>query len=347
VKCSLTPPASGLNNPLLLAWAGFNDTDSSFTGLMDLQRAKDKVEFRAAMLKLRGLSSSFLFADYTGDVGYWVAGQALKRQSIKESLYTKDLKHIEFLETNQNPHIFNPEKGFIVACSNKVSQSSLFLGLGSTFPGNSRAKQVHETLKGQVVKQQMISMENVKNMQKDVHSDYAGILLSKLLPITRNSLGVKGERVDFDVLNRLLVILEGWDHNMNGNSKGALVYNVWMKKLFELALNGSFTKEEINILKSSTSIENFIGTFIKNDNIEICNKDNLKGTCNELLVKGLSLTYDFILKNIGKNEKIWHWDYINTQDYYHPVYSNSWLSFLFHRKTRSGVLFFFNNYRGT
>jgi len=349
MKCSLIPPVSGLANSITLAWIGFNDTDSSFAGIMDLQRAKDKVEFRTAMLKLRGFSSSFVFADYTGDVGFWAAGQAPKRQSIKESLYTKDLTHIEYLETDQNPHIFNPEKGFIVACSNKISESNLFLGLGSTFPGNSRAKQAHEILKKHVTNKQMISMEDVKNIQKDVHSDYADILLSNMLPITRNSLGVKGERKNFEVLDRLLVILEEWDRKMNGNSKGALVYNVWIEKLFELILNEAFTSEEINIIKSSTSIESFIGSFIHNLNKPISIRDKIcdEITCNELLVKALSMTYDFILKNIGKNEKIWYWDYINTQDYYHPIYSSSWLSFLFHRKTRNEVLFFFNNYRET
>eukprot|EP00826_Nyctotherus_ovalis_P026381 TRINITY_DN2060_c0_g1_i19.p1 TRINITY_DN2060_c0_g1~~TRINITY_DN2060_c0_g1_i19.p1 ORF type:complete len:313 (-),score=77.15 TRINITY_DN2060_c0_g1_i19:305-1243(-) len=312
--------------------------------MMDLQRAKDMVEFRMAVLKFRGFSASFLFASYLGDVGYWAAGQIPRRTSINESLYVRTARSNQslFLETELNPHIINPEKGFIVSCSNKISQSGLFLGIGSTVPGNARASEAHEKLYEKVGERKAVSMEDVKQMQRSVHSKYADVLLPLMVRIVRN------ERERSKEADHLIDILEKWDRNMNADSKGALVYNVWIEMLFELMLKDSFSKDEMRgemkVIKASASAESFVGTFINNllnrrENLDerICASGSTKGSCGELLVISLSKTYEFILQNIGKSERNWRWDYLNTQDYYHPVYTNSWLSFLFHKKARSGV----------
>lgn len=319
-------------------------------GIMDLQRAKDMVEFRSAMLKFRGFASSFLFAAYLGDVGFWAAGQVPKRQSIKQSLYIREARNSYgcdgFMETNLNPHIMNPEKGFIVTCSNKISQSGLFLGLGSTIPGNVRAAKAHEILHNKVITKQMISMEDVKKMQRNMHNKYASTLLPAMLNVVKNELGSLSSKdiTHYNEIKRLISILEEWNHEMDGDSKGALIYNVWIEKLFELLLKNSFSTEEIDVIKSLAPTESFVGKFVDNlykrgESVDkdICSTNNIRTSCAELLVTGLAKTHEYILANIGKSEKYWRWDYINTQDYYHPVYSNSWLNFLFHKKTRSGV----------
>lgn len=323
-----------------IVWAGFSGVDTSFAGIMDLQRARDMVEFRTAVLKFRGFSSSFLFATYLGDVGYWAAGQVPRRASVNESLYVRTPRSNQslFLETELNPHIINPEKGFIISCSNKISQSGLFLGTGSTVPGNARASEAHEILSEKVGGKKAVSVEDVKRMQSSVHSKYADVLLPLMVRI------VKSEPERCEENKHLIGILEKWDRNMNADSKGALVYNVWIEMLFELILKDSFSKDEMRVIKASASTESFVGMFVKNllnrrENLDerICASGSTKGSCGELLVTSLSKTYEFILQNIGRSERNWRWDYLNTQDYYHPVYTNSWLNFLFHKKARSGV----------
>ena len=340
------PPIRGWNKPISLIWAGFSNDDHSFSAIMDLQRARDKVEFRLAMLKMRGFSASFVFATSSDDIGYWAAGQVPKRYSIGESLYIQNSMEKEYekelLKTEINPHIINPEKGFIVACNNKISKSNIFMGIGATFSGNAKANQASELILNKIKNGNLITIDDVKNLQRDTHDKYADIIIPIIIDIAKEN-AVKifsNESKELSVIMHLLDILKAWDKNVDSDSIGALIYNLWIDIIFESLLKNDLDIDEIKIVKSYISIESFIGRELLNGNIKnIVIFQSTENPNVPLLIKTLLDVHEFILKNIGKNEKNWRWDNYNIQEYYNPVYSNSWLSFLFHRKTKAKVKF--------
>eukprot|EP01022_Parablepharisma_sp_SALTPOND_P007791 TRINITY_DN1329_c3_g1_i2.p10 TRINITY_DN1329_c3_g1~~TRINITY_DN1329_c3_g1_i2.p10 ORF type:complete len:231 (-),score=30.45 TRINITY_DN1329_c3_g1_i2:2526-3218(-) len=191
-------------------------------------------------------------------------------------------------------------------------------------------------------------METMKRMQGDLYDVFANRTLHSLLKLVDKYKEIvlgKGTE-QFAIVSHLTGILQGWDSDMVGNDKRALIYNIWFDTLLNAVLRKHFNEKEIEVIKTSPNLENFLGEMIKSwekdqdlDN-EACSAPiNAKYPCAYLAITSLIDAHAYIVETLGKNEKNWQWAYINEQDYYHPVYSDTWLGYMFHKKAHVGVLF--------
>lgn len=144
-------------------------------------------------------------------------------------------------------------------------------------------------------------------------------------------------------------ILKDWKFDMIGNDKRALIYNLWVNELFRKILsNSKLSQNEIeNIIDLAP---NLIGFYTKSwekdeelDN-DLCKMPgNLqKYSCAYLIVTSLLSVHKYMLENYGRNEKNWQWEYENKQIYYHPIYSENLLKYIFQRESHVPVFSIFS-----
>jgi acyl-homoserine lactone acylase PvdQ len=256
-----------------------------------------------------------------------------------------------FHKPTANPNIINPAKGFIVACNNKVAPETAFSGIGSTALTNARAARAYELIKQKIDLGHVVSVKDMQNMQNDVFDKEAKRVLPMLLRVVEKHKRqiVAENSSELETINHLTGILQDWEGDMVGNDKHALIYNVWIEKMLDSLLRKFFPaadQRRIMIDKMLVESHAFLGGMIKKWdsgielNSEICQapKNDEPNPCAYVVVSSLLEAHEWIVETVGKNEKNWQWAYVNTHDYYHPVFSDSWLSYLFHKRSNLGVM---------
>jgi penicillin amidase len=110
----------------------------------------------------------------------------------------------------ENPHVLNPQQGFVASANQAVTDDSYPYYYNGDFV-ELRAWRINQLLSGM----QKASVQDMFAMQNDTHS----WLAEKVLPMMLNyTAELKGDDID---------ALRKWDYNLTVNSKAATLFQVW------------------------------------------------------------------------------------------------------------------------
>eukprot|EP00826_Nyctotherus_ovalis_P050689 TRINITY_DN6246_c0_g2_i9.p1 TRINITY_DN6246_c0_g2~~TRINITY_DN6246_c0_g2_i9.p1 ORF type:complete len:233 (-),score=36.25 TRINITY_DN6246_c0_g2_i9:296-994(-) len=221
----------------------------------------------------------------------------------------------------------NPKEKIVIS-----SGSEVFPSISVKETSNPRTVRALEMLSQKASKNLSISISDIKEMQRDLYDKQAERIFPIMLRLVKKH----------SDLHHILTILEDWDLNAIGNDKHALIYNLWLDFLFDELLKNHLSEYERELVKLRPNrfLEVMIGKWGEGKELKngLCGKyENSEDPCVHVLAYSLRKAWKFIVRNIGKNEKNWQWNYVNSQDYYNPVFEGSFLRYLFHIKTYSGV----------
>ena len=92
----------------------------------DLNSAEDWEGFRSAVSKYHGPAQNMPYADVDGNIGYYTAGRIPIRANPGEGELPMpgwDGEHEwqGYVPFSQNPHMFNPESGYVVVANNRTA----------------------------------------------------------------------------------------------------------------------------------------------------------------------------------------------------------------------------------
>lgn len=202
---------------MVLRWVGY-DIGHLIESLIILNRAKNWEEFRKAMGMFTAPSQNAVYMDVEGNIGYQVSGKVPKRNW--SGLFPVEKGDwLGYYSIDELPHLYNPEKGYIFTANNRIKPD--FPGITDVCPGY-RAQRIEEMLKSR----EKISVNFVKEMQRDVKSLYAKRFIKAVLPILK-------KRFPED---SWVKALEKWDFKITPESSEAAIYELMVietqKKLF-------------------------------------------------------------------------------------------------------------------
>lgn len=208
----------------ILAWTGYLPSHP-IKAMFLLNTAKNWEEFRKAFIYWNVPSQNALYADREGNIGYQLTGLVPKRHGWS-GLYPVKIDKVkgweEFYSIDELPHLYNPEEGFIVTANNVVDPE--FPAVMDVYMGY-RAKRLRDML----LKKDKLTIEDMKRMQLDFHSEYA----RRILPVILKLLQEQGLREPY--LSRLEE-LKTWDFNEPPSSPQAALFETLImeiqKKLF-------------------------------------------------------------------------------------------------------------------
>lgn len=221
------------NNAIAVRWAA-HDPSNEGAMWLKLDRAKNYDDYLAAIKEFSCPGQNMIFASKNGDIAIWQQGKFPARWQ-GQGLYVmpgQDSSYMwqGYIPQQENPHIINPESGFIESANQRPVDSAYPYFI----PGNYFAP------RGIIVSERLQQMQQItpQDMMK-LQNSYYDVTASWMVPlflknIDENSVGA----TEKNYLNEL----KKWDYNDTPDSKATTIYRAWMDSLKNIVWGNEFSK---------------------------------------------------------------------------------------------------------
>jgi len=216
-----------------LRWTA-HDPSNDLLFYYKLNRATNYEDYVDALQYCSTPGQNFAFATKTGDIAIWQQGRfpaKWKRQgdfvmkgTDSSFMWQGIIPHVE------NPHIHNPERGFVSSANQNPVDSTYPYYIGGLYDLY-RGKLINRRLE----QMQGITVEDMMNLQKENHNLFAETAMPVLLNNIADSL------LDADG-HRFLNKVREWNLRNDADEEGATIFDRWFAKLEYLVWNDEFKK---------------------------------------------------------------------------------------------------------
>ncbi|HSB16224.1 MAG TPA: penicillin acylase family protein [Bryobacteraceae bacterium] len=185
--------------------------------ILDLDRACNWGEFRAALARLPAPGSNFVYADLDGNIGYQAAGRFPIRANYSGDVPVDgsfgEFEWRGFIPFEQLPSVFNPASGIIISANQNPFPEDYPYRVGGNFSSPYRANQIRARLSSR----KGWSTEDTLRLQTDEYSAFHHYLAREIAAACGRR-GAKGAPVD-----EAAKLLRDFDGQMRNGSAAALI----------------------------------------------------------------------------------------------------------------------------
>jgi penicillin G amidase len=183
-------------------------------GWWKLQGARGWDDFVRAVRLIEAPQLSVAYADVEGNIGYWITGKvpvrAIGPAKVPAEGWTGEHEWTGEIPFEEMPHAFNPQKGFVVNCNNKIVPDDYPYYLGNIWMNGYRVRRLTEIIESC----DKLSPVEFRAMQTDVTCLPAQELVGLLAGFTS---------ADPDA-SLALERLRGWDGRLTPQSVPGAIY---------------------------------------------------------------------------------------------------------------------------
>jgi penicillin amidase len=239
--------ASLPKTPIALWWAFLETENPALEAFYEMNQADTREKARQAASKIHAPGLNVVWANASGDIGWWAAAKLPQRPAGVNPTFILDGSKEEsnkpgFYRFADNPQEENPKRGYVVSANHQPLPSS-----GVPVPGyyNSpaRAQRLNQLLDNPNL---AWNLQNSQALQLDELTTYGPHLLKPLIPILRSNV--------IDPVQRGLIdALAQWDGRHNLESVTPTVFNQFLYELAKAALADEIGEEHFkNLLRTRT-----------------------------------------------------------------------------------------------
>ena len=236
------PEASMPNTPLATRWKA-HDTSNELLMWYYLDRAKNYDDYLDALQYFTCPGHNVAFASKSGDIAIWQQGIFPARWN-RQGLYVmpgEDSSYMwqGFIPQGENPHIKNPERGFISSANQRAADSSYPYFI----PGS------YDLYRGIAINRKLSAMqgitpEDMMKLQTDNYNVFAETARPLLLKyINEGTLG--------DNEKKYLDTVANWSLYNNIELRGPTLFNLWFDNLEKQVWDDEFEKAGVEHLRPS------------------------------------------------------------------------------------------------
>jgi penicillin amidase len=157
---------------LALKWSAASPEDGFEFPLIELNRAGDWQQFRAALAKLRGPNINVLYADVDGNIGWQVAGRLPLRRDFDGDVPLDGASGRQewdgYIAFDQLPSYYNPPAGILASANQNSFPSRTPYRVSGFFASPHRARQIVARLQSKA----KWSPAGILRLQSDVYSSF-------------------------------------------------------------------------------------------------------------------------------------------------------------------------------
>lgn len=275
---------------------------------LEVNRAKNWTEFRAALKRYPGPGQNFVYADREGNIGYQVTGLLpIRRNStgdVPANGSTGENEWAGFIPFDELPSFFNPKDGFIVTANQNPFPKDYKYPVHGDFSPHYRANQIRDLLK---VRDKWTPADMV-TVQKDIYSPFSHFLALQVVAACDR---VKPGNPAFPPAVELL---RGWNGQVEKGTAAplltALLYEYIKKAVVDSAAPG---KVDLYLDQMSPSV------------VERMLRERPQGwfkSYDDMLIKALEASLNEGRKMQGSDVKRWNYGTYNELRLSHPVLSH-------------------------
>jgi penicillin G amidase len=319
------PIISGLrkieNESLSMRWSGYDYSDE-IRSVCLLNRASGWDEFRSAISTFRSASQNFAYADVEGNIGLNTGGGIPIRNgngALIRNGETSENDWKGYVPFDQLPSSYNPEIGYVSSANNRTVNEKYPYYISSNFALPYRINRIRQMLD----EKEKFSIEDLKRMILDQHSDYAALLTPLILKLDER----KGDLTQSEA--SALNTLSGWDYDMNANLTAPAIF-----EFFRISFINNLLSDELQELYTQMpgiTKEYYIYRILKTgpdylvDNVSTPAVETL----DDIVLKSFRDCISVLSEKYGNDQKLWRWGSIHKITIEHPLGSVKLLDRIF------------------
>jgi penicillin amidase len=305
------------------SWTAINVADQTMASFLDVDRAQNWDEYRAALSKFNAPSQNFIYADVEGNIGYQTPGRIPMRAKGDGQQpvpgWTGEYDWTGYIPFDELPRAFNPPEGYIVTANNAVVGPEYKYFLGMDWDRGYRARRIVDLI---TAKDQL----NADDMAT-IQGDNLNLSAQEIVPYLKN-IAVEGDA------KLMLDQILAWDFHEQRDSAGASAYQVFWLHL----LMNTFADELGTLAPDYTDGGTFnrqaLGQLLaKPDSAwwDDVTTSGVKETRDDILKKALAAGASQLIGELGRNPVDWKWSKLHTATFASQALGTSPLAFMFNR----------------
>ncbi|MFH9859842.1 penicillin acylase family protein [Streptomyces sp. NPDC017202] len=232
-------PDRGNGYAVALKWTAL-EPGNTMDAVFAMNKAADWDGFRKAAEKFDVPSQNLVYADTKDNIGYQLPGKIPTRaKGLDGSVPTlgwesKDKWGDDYLDFDELPYEYNPERGYIVTANQAVVDPEKYpYTLTTDWGYGTRSQRITNLIKQKIKGGGKVSTDDMRQMQTDNTSEIANMLVPTLLKINLDDPDVR-EAQD---------LLQGWDRTQDADSAAAAYFNAVWRNVLKLAFGHKLPKE--------------------------------------------------------------------------------------------------------
>lgn len=230
-------PDRGDGYGIALRWTALQP-GTTMNAVFALNKAENWTDFRKAAALFDVPSQNLIYADTKNNIGYQLPGRIPVRGKGDGSLpapgWDSAYRWKEFMDQDELPWEYNPERGYIVTANQAVVDRKNYpYTLTADWGYGTRAQRITDLVEAKIKGGGKISTEDMRQMQLDNSSEIARLLVPLLLKIDIKEPSVREAQK----------LLEGWDYTQEADSAAAAYFNAVWRNVLKLAFGNKLPKE--------------------------------------------------------------------------------------------------------
>ncbi|MFP8489629.1 penicillin acylase family protein [Gracilimonas sp. Q87] len=271
----------------------------TFYGFNKMQNYED---YREAVGNYVAPSQNFVFADKAGDIAMWISGKLPKKWAFQGRTVSDGSDPAYdwqgWIPTDQNPHIKNPERGFVSSANQESVGPDYPYYLDDDFAPYERGRRIND----QLAEMEDITPQDMQELQMDDFAYTASNFIPQMIEWTDPS-GLSD--LELEVIEEMA----DWDFMMEAEEIQPTVYQLWRNNFFKAIFNDEYNETDAELRFPSRDI---IVEMIKKDP-ELRFVDNIntpeQETVEELATKSFKETINRLIDYYGEDTETWLWGY--------------------------------------
>ena len=274
-----------------------------------LNRAANVGEASEALSHFEQPAQNFVAADNSGNIAMFIAGK-LPLKWDGQGMTVSDGRNPDYdwqgwIPNDQNPHVINPERGFVSSANQYLTSDSYPYYLGKRFASFERGKRINDMLRegGE------FTIKDMQLMQLDDFSYRAQVILPAMLDYVNT-------RLLPETKLEMLQVLKDWDYTNKGESVAPTLFNKWLDILYDEIWDDEL---DVSFPLRRPTLELTIEMLLDDPDAKWI--DNIYTeqveTISDLITSSFVRSTTELEERLGEFGEAWQWAYYNDTDLNH------------------------------
>jgi len=292
-----------------LRWIA-HDASNDIKTFYGLNRAENYDDYVEALKYYVAPAQNFVFASNEGDIALWVNGKLPNKWEFQGRTVSDGTDPLYdwqgWIPFEQNPHIKNPERGFVSSANQESAAPDYPYYLDDDFAPFERGRRINDLL----ASMEDITAKDMQNMQMDNYSYYAETLLPSLLEwINTDSVEENGIEI--------LQLMKEWDYNMEGEKIAPSFFRHWSGNFYRAVFYDEY--ETTDAALRYPSRDRFVEIIKSDQNFEFIDDVDTEKieTRGEIVTATFNETIKELTNYLGEYGEKWKWGYFIENDIDH------------------------------
>lgn len=326
----------GVKDKKISLQSGCLGENDMLSGFYHLNKAKGWNDFVKACAYINAPSLNLNYADTENNIGYYVTGKVPIRKKDQD-LFPRKAASTEhewngFVPFEAMPHAFNPARGYVFTCNNKVVNDDYPYDLGNVWMNGYRASRLETLFKSK----DQFSIDDFAAWQLDFLS-LPGLQFAELFKKLTADQKLPDENLYKQTVDKFL----NWDGNLSADSVGGCIYQVFKQSLIDFIMGEDLNKMRLQGFRGSGPKPPIIhdNEFWGHDTTTLLrileNPDKtkwLKLSPAETVIKAMSMTVEFLQHKFGNNIADWQWGKLHQMRLLHVLGAQKPLDKIFNKE---------------